>query len=85
MLATQNVLILNIAVADLLLIIFNMPLTLMDVSNIYWEADLTFGLVNVVKVYLFTYLFPGASLPTEGLCPVNTGHIFFFFNINDSL
>ena len=48
MLATQNVLILNIAVADLLLIIFNMPLTMMDVSNIYWEADLTFGLVNVL-------------------------------------
>ena len=47
MLTTQNVLILNISLVDLLLIIFHMPITLADVINIYWEADLTLGMVNI--------------------------------------
>ena len=46
LLTTQNVLILNMSVVDLLLIIFNMPITLLDVINIYWENDSTFGLVK---------------------------------------
>jgi len=44
MLTTQNVLILNLSAADLLLIMFHMPITLVDVINIYWDTDSTFGL-----------------------------------------
>ena len=36
-LSAQNVLILNLCIADLMLIIFNMPLTLMELNKIYWE------------------------------------------------
>ena len=45
-LSTQNVLIFNLCLADVLLIIFNMPLTLMDLVNMYWDIELFSGIVS---------------------------------------
>ena len=44
-LSTQNVLILNLCIADILLILFNMPLTWMELNKIYWETSFK-GLVQ---------------------------------------
>ena len=39
MLTTQNVLILILCISDLLLITFNMPLTLIEVLRFYWHTS----------------------------------------------
>ena len=39
MLTTQNVLILILCISDLLLIAFNMPLTLVEVLRVYWHTS----------------------------------------------
>ena len=44
-LSTQNVLILNLCIADILLIVFNMPLTFIELNKLYWENSFT-GMVR---------------------------------------
>ena len=39
MLTTQNILILNLCAANLLMIFFNIPLTISDITEIYWTLE----------------------------------------------
>ena len=39
MLTTQNILILNLCAANLLMIVFNIPLTISDITEIYWTLE----------------------------------------------
>ena len=48
MLTTQNVLILILCISDLLLIAFNMPLTLFEVLRAYWHTSF-FGMVSSLR------------------------------------
>ena len=49
MLTTQNVLILILCISDLFLIVFNMPLTLIEVLRFYWHTSF-FGMVRNISV-----------------------------------
>ena len=46
MLTTQNILILNLCAANLLMIFFNIPLTISDVTEIYWTLESVFIIIQ---------------------------------------
>ena len=50
LLTTQNIFITNLAISDLLMCIFTIPITLMDILK-YWPDGDNFQLVNIETVY----------------------------------